>query len=193
MPPPIPHISHRFLLSRAQLETNVRLMCPVRTAVTRAFDAKLVVGGGLGGLGGRCCRNKMRAGNAGTAAGMGVCPICCTACMRPVARLCRTAPFSLRCHVPKLSGEHRGRTHRGPRGVVGGRATLPACKRAASAHAPPSAPTCEPARAQACLRACMRVNVLMCEAECCFFWICLYYAIFKPCNQGTIHTYHYIS
>ena len=40
-------IAHRSLLSRAQLETKLRLMCPVRTTVTRVFDAKLVVGGGL--------------------------------------------------------------------------------------------------------------------------------------------------
>ena len=59
--------------SLAQLETKLRLICAVRTAVARAFDAKLVVE--LGGLGGGCC-NKIRAWNSGTAAGMVVCPIC---------------------------------------------------------------------------------------------------------------------
>ena len=131
--------------SRLGLETKLRLMCAVRTAVARAFDAKLVVG-----LGGRCC-NKIRAGNSGTAAGMRAPDV-----SHGMHAACRTAvshdPFLP--HVPRLgagSGYIVGRV-----GRKEGRATLSACKRAASAHAPPSAPTCARACAPACLRACMR-------------------------------------
>ena len=145
-----------------RIETKLRLMCAVRTAVARAFDAKLVVG-----LGGRCC-NKLRtactiytcAVHPGTAAGMGGCPICRTACMLPVARPCRTAPSP----PPGAGAGHIV----GRAGRKEGRATMPACWRAASAHAPPSAPTCARARARApaCMRACMPVDgfeeVLVC-------------------------------
>jgi len=81
--------------------------------------------------------------------------MCRTACMQPVARPCRTAPFSPMSHVPALSGAGVGHIV-GRVGRKEGRATLSACKRAASAHAPPSAPTCVRACAPACLRACMR-------------------------------------
>jgi len=74
-------------------------MCAVRTAVARAFDAKLVVG-----LRGRCC-NKIRAGNSGTAAGMRAPDV-----SHGMHAACRTA----------VSHGRWSRAHRGPRGAEGG-------------------------------------------------------------------------
>ena len=127
-------------------------MCAVRTAVARAFDAKLVVG-----LGGRCC-NKIRAGNSGTAAGMRAPDV-----SHGMHAACRTAVSHDRFlpHVPRLgagAGYIVGRV-----GRKEGRATLSACKRAASAHAPPSAPTRAHARVRVrvccCVRACVCAKV----------------------------------
>lgn len=91
---------------------ELRLMCAVRTAVARAFDAKLVVG-----LRGRCC-NKIRAGNSGTAVGVRAPDV-----SHGMHAACRTAVS----HGPFLPHVPRSRTlrcwsraHRGPRGAEGG-------------------------------------------------------------------------
>ena len=109
--PPDPHSRKDTMPAPGPLfcrfsNSKLRLMCAVRTAVARAFDAKLIVG-----LGGRCCK-KIRAWNPGTAEGKGVCPICRTphglhaACRTAVSR----APFLP--HVPRptsqvLEPEHK--------------------------------------------------------------------------------------
>jgi hypothetical protein len=151
-PPSSPHISRRSLLSLAQLETKLRLICAPQSHAHSTPSSSSGSGGapasssssGSGGAPASSSRPGIQvpplAGNPGTAAGMRAPDL-----SHGLHAACFTSIF--RC---------RSRTHRGPRGAEGGRATLPACKRAASAHAPPSAPTC--ARAPACLRACMRVN-----------------------------------
>ena len=142
MPPPpsSPRISRRSLLSLAQLETKLRLICAPQSHAHSTPSSSSGSGGAPASSSRPGIQVPPLAGNPGTAAGMRAPDL-----SHGLHAACFTSIF--RC---------RSRTHRGPRGAEGGRATLPACKRAASAHAPPSAPTC--ARAPACLRACMRVN-----------------------------------
>jgi hypothetical protein len=165
-------------------------MCPVRTAVERAFDAKLVVGGGLGGLGGAA---------AGTRCGQGMqVPPLEWVCAQSVAR--RTCGLSHGCVTRPLSPF--GATSPNSQVIIvaghivgcggwkGGRRRCLLVSGQRRLMLPPLPP---PLRLHVRKPVCVRACALMCEAEYCFVWICVYYVTFKPCNQGTIHTYHNIS